>query len=37
MKKTYYSELDETLYSGTLENGLDVLVVPKKGFTKKDL
>ncbi len=35
MKKTYYPELDETLYSGTLENGLDVLVVPKKGFTKK--
>ena len=35
MKKTYYPELDETLYSDTLENGLDVLVVPKKGFTKK--
>ena len=35
MKKSYYPELDETLYSGTLENGLDVLVVPKKGFTKK--
>ncbi len=35
MKKTYYPELDENLYSGTLENGLDVLVVPKQGFTKK--
>ena len=35
MKKIDYPELDETLYSGTLENGLDVLVVPRKGFTKK--
>ena len=35
MKKVYYPELDETLYSGVLENGLTVLVVPKKGFTKK--
>ena len=35
MKKLYYPELDETLYSGVLENGLTVMVVPKKGFTKK--
>ena len=35
MKKTYYPELDETLYSCRLENGLTVLVVPRKGFTKK--
>ena len=35
MKKTYYPELDETLYSGKLENGLTVAVVPRKGFTKK--
>ena len=35
MKKINYPELDEILYSGTLENGLDVLVVPRKGFTKK--
>ena len=35
MKKVTYPELDETLYSGVLENGLTVLVVPKKGFTKK--
>ena len=33
MKKTYYPELDETLYSGVLENGLTVMVVPRKGFT----
>jgi len=35
MKKVYYPELDETLYTGVLENGLTVVVVPRKGFTKK--
>ncbi len=35
MKKTYYPELDETLYAGRLENGLTMMVVPRKGFTKK--
>ncbi len=35
MKKTYYPELDETLFSRVLENGLTVCVVPKEGFTKK--
>ena len=35
MNKTYYPELDETLYSCRMENGLTVLVVPRKGFTKK--
>ena len=35
MKKTYYPELDETLCSCRLENGLTVAVVPRKGFTKK--
>ena len=35
MKKGYYPELDETLYSDVLENGLTVAVVPRKGFTKK--
>ena len=35
MKKTYYPELDETLWSSVLENGLTVAVVPRKGFTKK--
>ena len=35
MKKTYYPELDETLYTCCLENGLTVAVVPRKGFTKK--
>ncbi len=35
MKPFYYPELDETLYTGKLENGLTVLVVPRKGFTKK--
>ena len=31
----HYPELDETLYRETLENGLPVLVIPRKGFTKK--
>ena len=35
MNKTYYPELDETLYTQVLENGLTVTVVPRKGFTKK--
>ena len=35
MNRIYYPELDETLYRGTLPNGLTVMVVPKKGFTKK--
>ena len=35
MTKHYYPELDETLYTGVLENGLTVAVVPRKGFTKK--
>ena len=35
MDKIYYPELDETLYRDTLENGLTLMVVPKRGFTKK--
>lgn len=35
MDKQYYPALDETLYSQRLPNGLQVLVVPKVGFTKK--
>lgn len=35
MKKTYYERLDETLYSARLDCGLQVLVIPKKGFTRK--
>ena len=35
MKKTYYPEVDETLYSRVMENGLTVCVVPRKGFSKK--
>ena len=35
MNKRYYPELDETLYSRVLENGLTVCVVPRKGFSKK--
>lgn len=35
MKRIHYPELDETLYTGVLGNGLTVAVVPRKGFTKK--
>ena len=35
MKKQYYPELDETLYTRVLENGLTVCVIPRKGFSKK--
>ncbi len=35
MNKTYYPELDETLCTCRLENGLTVAVVPRTGFTKK--
>ena len=34
MKEFHYPELDETLYRETLENGLTVAVIPRKGFTK---
>ena len=35
MKRIEYPGLDEVLYSEVLENGLTVLVVPRKGFTKR--
>lgn len=35
MNQSYYPELDETLFRTTLKNGLEVAVVPKKGFQKK--
>ena len=35
MNRIEYKELDEVLYTGKLENGLTVLVLPRKGFTKK--
>jgi len=35
VNKIYYPELDETLYQEVLENGLTVMVVPRKGFTKR--
>ena len=34
-QKTYEEKLGETLYFGTHESGLDVFVLPKKGFSKK--
>ena len=35
MKAIEYRELDEVLYRETLSNGLRVMVLPRKGFTKK--
>lgn len=35
MNKIHYPALDETLYTGTLTNGLPVFVLPKRGFTRK--
>ena len=35
MKRIEYPGLDEVLYSERLKNGLTVLVVPRKGFTKR--
>ena len=35
MKRIEYPGLDEVLYREVLENGLTVLVVPRKGFTKR--
>ena len=35
MKRIEYPGLDEVLYSERMENGLTVLVVPRKGFTKR--
>ncbi len=35
MNKAYYPQLDETVYSETLENGLTVKIVPRPGFSKR--
>ena len=35
MNQTYYQKLDETLFRATLPNGLTVMVVPKKEFSRK--
>ncbi len=34
MKKIQFENLQETLYNETLSNGLDVYILPKKGFSK---
>ena len=35
MEKKFYPALDETVFRETLPNGLNVLVVPRPGFTRK--
>ncbi|MFV0395400.1 MAG: peptidase M16, partial [Coprobacillaceae bacterium] len=34
MEKIYYDTLKETMYHETLDNGLEVYVLPKLGFEK---
>ena len=34
MHKTYYEQIDETVYTEVLDNGLNVFIIPKKGFQK---
>lgn len=34
MTNKYYEQIDETVFEETLENGLKVVVIPKKGFYK---
>ena len=35
MEKTYYPQLNETLFRDTLPNGLSILVCPRPGFRRK--
>ena len=35
MQKQFYPQVGETLYHATLKNGLQILVLPRPGFTKK--
>lgn len=34
MQQQYYQQIDEYVYKETLDNGLDVFIIPKKGFQK---
>lgn len=34
MNKTYYEQIDETVYQAQLDNGLTLFVIPKRGFQK---
>lgn len=34
MRKTYYKQIDETVYQTQLDNGLSLFVIPKVGFQK---
>lgn len=34
MRKTYYQQIDETVYQTKLDNGLTLFVIPKAGFQK---
>lgn len=34
MKQTYYKAIDETLFEAVLDNGMQLFIIPKKGFQK---
>jgi predicted Zn-dependent peptidase len=34
MEEQYYQKIDEYVYKETLDNGLDVFIIPKRGFQK---
>lgn len=34
MKQTYYKAIDETLFETVLDNGMQLFIIPKKGFQK---
>lgn len=34
MEEQYYQQIDEYVYKETLDNGLDVFIIPKRGFQK---
>ena len=35
LKKRYYQKIDEEIYSASLDNGLSLSIIKKKGFLEK--
>lgn len=35
MKQTYYKAIDETLFETVLDNGMQLFIIPKKGFRNR--
>ena len=34
MDQRYYDQIDEQVYESTLDNGLQLFIIPKRGFQK---